>query len=79
MGEAERNSFIALPGKGGPQQDNALKTVCPSPGKGGVLRSLIVIVQGAGLLIRIRVRAGPAFLPSRDHLETIRTGLVMGF
>ena len=31
-GEGEKNSFIALPGKGGAQQANALKTVHP-PGR----------------------------------------------
>ena len=30
LGEGEKHSFIALPGKGGPQQANALKTV-PTP------------------------------------------------
>ena len=29
MGEGDKNSFIALPGKGGSQQANALKTVPP--------------------------------------------------
>ena len=29
-GEVEKNSFIALPGKGGLQRANALKTVCPA-------------------------------------------------
>ena len=28
------------------------------------------IVKGAGLLIRIRVHAGTAFLQSRDHLAS---------
>ena len=32
----------------------------------GVVRSFKI--KGMGLLIRIRVRAGPAFLKSRDHL-----------
>ena len=27
-GEVEKNSFIALPGKRGPQQANVLKTMC---------------------------------------------------
>ena len=30
LGKGEKNSFIALPGKGGPQQANALKTVPPA-------------------------------------------------
>jgi len=29
LGKGEKNSFMALPGKGGPQQANALKTVHP--------------------------------------------------
>ena len=29
--KGEKNSFIALPGKGGSQQANALKTVPPTP------------------------------------------------
>ena len=41
--EVEKSSFIALPGKGGPQQPNDLKTVCTNLGK--ILRSFIVMVQ----------------------------------
>ena len=43
LGEEEKNSFIALLGKGGQQQANALKTVCPA--LEGLVRSFIVIVQ----------------------------------
>ena len=43
MDEVEKNSFIALPGKGGLQPANALKTVCPD--LEGVVRSIIVMVQ----------------------------------
>lgn len=31
LGKGEKNSFIDLPGKGGSQQSNALKTVHPHP------------------------------------------------
>ena len=34
LGNRGKNSFIALPGKGGSQPANALKTVSPSPWKG---------------------------------------------
>ena len=40
LGEVEINSFIALPGKAGPQWANAFKTVCPT--LEGVVRRLIV-------------------------------------
>ena len=42
-GEVEKYSFIALPGKGGPQRANALKPVCPHLEE--VVRSFIVIIQ----------------------------------
>ena len=43
LGEVERNSFIALPGKGGTQPANALKTVCPA--QEGLVRSLTVFKE----------------------------------
>ena len=42
MGEVEKNSFTAVPGKGGHQQANALKTVCPTPER--VVRSFFLFV-----------------------------------
>ena len=32
LGEVEKDSFIALPGKGGHSELLPLKTVCPNPG-----------------------------------------------
>ena len=43
LGEVKKNSFIGLLGKGGQQQANALKTVCPA--LEGLVRSFTVIVQ----------------------------------
>ena len=43
MGEVEKDSFIALSGKGGHRGASVLKPVCPSLEK--VMRNLIVIVQ----------------------------------
>lgn len=40
LGEVEENVFIALPGKGGPQQTRALGTVCSPAHPSGVERSL---------------------------------------
>ena len=47
------------------------------PGEGEVVVCDKSYSQGAGLTIRIRVPAGPAFLQSRDHL--VSGGLMMGF
>ena len=43
LGEAERNSFVALPGKGGHSGLNTLKTVCPA--LEGVVRNLTVFKE----------------------------------
>ena len=58
-GEVEKNSCIALPGKGGHGRLVPLKTVCPSLGGFGEFYSTGL---KAGLPIRIRVCAGPALL-----------------
>ena len=60
LGEVEKNGFIALPGKGGHSGFMPLKTVCPSPG--GFGEEFCSNGSRAGLLIRIRVCAGPALL-----------------
>ena len=56
----EKNSFIALPGKGGHSGLVPLKTVCPN--LGGFGEEFYSNGSRAGLLIRIRVCAGPALL-----------------
>ena len=58
MGEVEKISFIALPGKGGHIGLMPLKTVCPNPG--GFGEEFYSNGSRVGLLIRIRVCAGPA-------------------
>ena len=60
LDEVEKNSFIALPGKGGHSRLMPLKTVCPNPGRFG--EGFYSNGSRAGLLIRIRVCAGPALL-----------------
>ena len=77
MGEVEENSFIALPGKGAHSGLMPSKLCVPNPGSGGGVVHEESYSQGAGLLIRIRVTAGPAFLQTRDHLTS--GGLMMGF
>ena len=64
MGEVEKNSFIALPGKGGHKGLMPSKTVCPNPGCGGGALGEEFYSSGSrvGLLIMIRVCARPAFL-----------------
>ena len=57
LGEIEKNSFIALPGKGGHSGLMPLKTVYPNC----LVRSFIAIVQG-WVADKIRVCAGPALL-----------------
>ena len=59
-GEVEKNSFIALPGKGGHSGFNPSKTVCPN--LGGFGEEFYSNGSREVLLIRIRVCAGPAFL-----------------
>ena len=60
LGEVAKNSFVALPGKGGTQQANGPKTVCPNPGEFG--EESYSSGSRVGLPIRIRVCAGLAFL-----------------
>ena len=60
LGEVEKNSFIALPGKGGHSGLMPLKTMCPNPG--GFGEEFDSSGSRAGLLIRIRVCAEPTFL-----------------
>ena len=57
LGEVEKNSFIALPGKGGYR-----RLVASKPREFG--EEFYSSGSGAGLLIRIRVCAGPVFLSS---------------
>ena len=65
LDEVEQNSFIALPGKGAHSGLMPSKLCIPTQGACEESYS-----QGVGLLIRIRVPAGPAFLQSRDHLAS---------
>ena len=60
LSEVEKKSFIALPGKGGTQRSNALKTVCPNPE--GFGEEFYNNGSRVGLLRRIRACAGPALL-----------------
>ena len=46
LGEAEKNSFMALPGKGGHSGLVPPKTVCPN--RENLVRGFIEIVQGWG-------------------------------
>ena len=66
MGEVEKNSFIALPGKGGHSRLMPSKLCVPTQGVGrveaGFGEEFYSTGSRVGLLIRIRVRAGPAFL-----------------
>ena len=60
--EVEKNSFIALPGKGGHSGWCPEKLYVPT--REDLVRSFKFYSNGSrvGLLIRIRVCAGPAFL-----------------
>ena len=58
LGEVEKKSFIALPGRGGHSRLMPSKTVCPNPG--GFGEEFYSNGSRVGLLIRIRVCAGPA-------------------
>ena len=62
LGEVEKNSLIALPGKKGHRGLVPLKTVCSNPG--GFGEEFYSNGSRVGLLIRIRVCAGPALLES---------------
>ena len=74
MGELEKNSFIVLPGTRGYHGLMPSKLCVPAQQGRGREKSYS---QGAGLLIRIRVLTGPAFLQRRDYL--VSSGFVMGF
>ena len=50
----------------GSQRANALKAVCPNPGR--FVKKFIV--KEVGLLIIIEVHEGPSFLQSGDHLTS---------
>ena len=41
LGEVEKDSFIALPGKGGEQQASALRTMYPSLGK--IVTKIVIV------------------------------------
>ena len=60
LGKVERNSSIALSGKGVHCELVPLKTVCPH--REGYGEEFYSNGSRVGLLIRIRVCAGPAFL-----------------
>ena len=60
LGEVEKKSFIALPGKGGHSRLIPLKAVCPNLGGFGV--EFYSNGSRARLLIRIRVCAGLVLL-----------------
>ena len=72
LGEVEKDSFIALPGKGGHNRLVPSK-LCPNLGLQETCEESYSWGWGWGerrsLLIRIRVCAGSGFLQSRDHLE----------
>ena len=59
LGEVEKNTFIALPGKG-EHRDSCHSKLCPNQGGGGGAGGW----EGSrvGLLIRMQVCAGPASL-----------------
>ena len=59
LGEVEKNSFIALTGKGGHSRLLPLKTVCPKPG--GFGEEFYSSSSGMGLLIRLRCVQGLYF------------------
>ena len=69
LGEVEKNSFIALPGKGGHSRLVPSKLCVPGTGREGS-GCKEFYNQGAGLLIGIVVHAGPTFPQSRDHLAS---------
>ena len=71
LDEVEKNSCIALLGKG---VHSSLMPSKRCPNLEGICEE--PYSQGVGLLRRIRVRAGPAFLQSRQHLPS--SGLMMG-
>ena len=62
-GEVEKNSFIALPGKGGHSGLVPSKNCVSQPGGwGGFGKEFYSNSSRAGLLIRVRVCEGPALL-----------------
>ena len=74
FGWSRKESLYCFTRHRGPQWANTLKTVSPL---GRFLRNLTAMVQGVGVLVRIRICAGPAFLQSKDCLAS--SGLRMGF
>ena len=60
LGEVEKNNFIALPGKRQHSRLVPIKTVCPN--LEGFGEEFYSIGARMGLLIRIRVCAGPPLL-----------------
>ena len=71
LDEVEKNSCIALLGKG---VHSCLMPSKRCPNLEGICEESCS--QGVGLLIRIRVRAGPEVLQSREYLTS--GGLMMG-
>ena len=61
MNETEKNSFIAFPGKGGHR--GLMPSEWCVPTQGDFVGSFIAVFR-VGLLVRIRVCAGPALLAS---------------
>ena len=62
LGDVDKNSFIALPGKGGHRELMPLRTVCPNPR--GFGEEFYRNGSRVELLIRIRVCAGPVLSKS---------------
>ena len=60
LGETKKNSFIALPGKGG--HSGLMPSKLCVPTQGGFGEEFYNSISRAGLLRRIRVCVGPAFL-----------------
>ena len=60
LGEAEKKSFIVFPGKG--RQCGLMPLKCYVPTWGNLMKNCIAMVQGTGLLIKVRVCKGPVYL-----------------
>ena len=60
LGEVEKKSFVVLPGKG--RHGGLMPLKCYFPTWGSLMKNFIAMVQGIGLLIKVRVCAGPAYL-----------------